>query len=339
MALPSIPTRTADTETKYRRRMRDLVLRSRRAMKIPEHEALDYRRFVGWLIVQKPTWSRPTWRQYKASVLFVLEQESQLRHDPIALEALEVLRPVDVEGCVARTRRTSGSKLKRFPLADYRKLREALRDHRSPWSPDLERWLGAALLTGLRPREWGQTEYIQVDGEDALRVTNAKATNQRAHGPTRTVLLGGLTDGERTLIREHVERSAVWAQAGQFQKFYQSCAATLSRLARTLWKNRPQHVTLYSTRHQFSADAKASGLTCEELAALMGHAVDVTATRHYGKKTAGTELVRVRPDPKEVARVRIVLQQRFEPRQPKIEAKAMPTPLRPRASGSDDRRS
>ena len=43
-----------------------------------------------------------------------------------------------------------------------------------------------------------------------------------------------------------------------------------------------------------------------EVAALLGHAVDTTAIKHYGRKTAGVDLVRVRPAPEDVARVRRV---------------------------------
>lgn len=330
MPLPAQPTRLPATETSYRQRMKTLIAQCRKMLTIPSHEVLDYRQFVGWLIVQKPHWSRPTWRQYKAAVVFSLEQELLLRRDAIAEEALERLRLEDVSGCLAKTRRTSGSKLKRFPLNDYKRITRQLREYPSPWSEDVQRWLAAAMLTGLRPREWGQTTYIDDEHEPRLLVQNAKNTNLRAHGPTRTILIKGLDQSERELIKEHIERAHQWSGAGQFTSFYQGCAATLSRLSRRLWPGRKQHVSLYSARHQFSADAKASGLTPEEIAALMGHAVDITATRHYGKKTAGTELVRVSPDPKEVARIRSVFQARFSPKQPKPSADIKMTPPVPR---------
>lgn len=338
MPLPSQPTRLPATEQSYRQRMKTLVAQCRAMLKIPAHEVLDYRQFVGWLIVQKPHWSRPTWRQYKAAVVFGLEHEVRLRRDPIAEEALETLRPEDVTGCLAKTRRTSGSKLKRFPIGDYKRIDRELTAHPSPWSEDVQRWLAAAMLTGLRPREWAHTTYVEDASEPSLIVQNAKNTNLRAHGPTRTILLKGLSEEERAIIRQHVERAREWEGPGQFTTFYQGCAATLSRLSRKLWPGRKQHVSLYSTRHQFSADAKASGLTPEEIAALMGHAVDVTATRHYGKKTAGTELVRVSPDPKEVARIRSVFQSRFTPRHPKLSqdtAPVIPTPKAYRPPSSD----
>jgi len=314
MPLPSQPSRTVSTEQAYKKRANSLVLRCRRELVLHPQEVLDDRRFVGWLINQKPLLSRPTWRQYKAAVVYKLQLASEKNFDPIAQEALESLLPEDVEGCVSTTKKTSGAKLKRFPMKDYRQLMRELSEHTNPWAPDLKNWLTAGLLTGLRPREWGQAKMTIRDGEPALVVVNAKATNHRAHGPTRTIMLGGLTDEERTIIKSHLERATMFAKTGEFQnRFYQGCAAVLARTVRQLWRKRGTgYVTLYSARHQFSADAKASGLLPEELAALMGHAVDTTATKHYGKKTAGMEMIRVRPDPKEVAKVRSALRATFK---------------------------
>lgn len=314
MPLPSRPARTVSTEQAYKKRTAVLKLRCRRELALHPQEHLDHRHFVGWLVTQKTLWSRPTWRQYKAAVVYVLEVEKEKNFDPIAQEALEALLPVDVEGCVATTKKTSGAKLKRFSTSDYHKIMRTLEEHPSPWAEDLQRWLTAGLLTGLRPREWGQAKMIMRDGEPALLVNNAKATNHRAHGPTRTIMLGGLTDEERAIIKKHIERALLFVKTNQFQnRFYQGCAAVLARTARRIWPKRQNgYVTLYSARHQFSADAKACGLLPEELAALMGHAVDTTATKHYGKKTAGIEMIRVRPDPKEVAKVRSAFKATFK---------------------------
>lgn len=311
MALPSRPTRTRQTQESYQRRSRDLVRRCREELNIHAHEALDYRRFVGWLITRKPEWSRPTWRQYKAAAVYTLEQQTEAGN-AIAQEALETLLPVDVDGCRTSTRKTSALKLKRLPLRDYRSLDRFLAENSGPWHQDLRRWLAGGMLTGLRPLEWGQTQYTHRLGEDALVVQNAKHSNNRAHGPSRTILLGGLTDEERALIKKHVERATEWKQADQYSRFYHGCAATLARVSRRLWPKRDKHPTLYSARHQFSADAKASGLTAAELAALMGHAVDTTAGRHYGRRVAGMEMLRVRPDPADVAKIRLVMQRNLE---------------------------
>lgn len=311
MGLPSRPTRNQQTQESYQRRSRDLVRRCREELGVHANEDLDYRRFVGWLIMHKPEWTRPTWRQYKAAAVYTLELKAE-SGSSIAQEALETLLPVDVDGCKSSSRKTSALKLKRLPLRDYRSIDRYLSEHSGPWHADLRRWLAGGMLTGLRPLEWGQCQYTQRLGEDALVVQNAKNTNNRAHGPSRTILLGGLTDEERQLIKRHVDRATEWKQADQYGRFYNGCAATLARVSRALWPKRDRHPTLYSARHQFSADAKASGLTSAELAALMGHAVDVTAGRHYGRRTAGLEMLRVRPDPDDVAKIRLVLQRNLE---------------------------
>jgi len=316
MPLNPHPTRNADTIQAYPKRVRTLIQRCRRALGVGPHDKLGHKQYVGWLINDRLNKSRPTWRMYKAASVYFLEQEIARDGDPEAEEALELLQSITSEGCVKTTMRTSGAKLKKFPLRDYRRLLDHLDDHPSPWSEDLGRWLSAGMLLGLRPVEWGQAEMILIQGEAALKVRNAKQTNNRAHGEFRTLLMGGLTDEERALVDRHVAQARAFAHAGEFAKFYQGCAATLARVVRQIWPRRPKKLTLYSLRHQFAADAKASGLTTEEIAALMGHAVDTTATQHYGRKSAGLEMVRVRPDPIEVARVRQVFKQRFPSQAP-----------------------
>jgi len=316
MPLPAKPTRTQQTEQAYRRRALELARRCRKELSIEAHERLDYRQFTGWLISQKHTWSRDTWRQYKASVVFFLTEMVQQHQDATAEEALESLTITGTDGCVKVTGQTSGNKLKRFPIQDYKKINAALSSMPGPWNEDLRRWLAAGLLTGLRPQEWGQTVWTYKQGEEALEIQNAKATNGRAHGTTRTLLLGGLSQAEKDLVKAHVERCQVWAQADQFPHFQRAVAGFFGRLGRKLWPKRAGRVTLYSARHQFSANAKASGFLPEEVAAMMGHAVDLTATKHYGRKVTGFEIVRIRPDPKEVERVRKLAWTKFQSPEP-----------------------
>jgi integrase len=327
MPLNPRPSRSVSTLKAYPSRALTLINRCRRQLLLSPHEPLDDRRLVGWLIHDKTRNGRSCWRQYKASIAHFLEQKIEHTPDPVAEEALALLMASTSEGCQKRTTKTSGSKLKKFPLRDYRRLVDHLEAHPSPWCEGLLDWLAAGLLTGLRPIEWGQCTLTTVQGETALVVDNAKATNARAHGPTRTLLLGGLDEEERQQIARHVERARGFADANDYERFRQGCAATLARTVRQIWPRRPKHATLYSLRHQFAADAKASGFSTEEIAALMGHAVDTTATQHYGRKSAGLEMVRVRPDPQEVARVRHVFKQRFEAPAPII--RPAPT-VRPR---------
>lgn len=336
MTTPTRPTRAPSTLKAYPIRARSLIQRCRRQLSVSPHDALDYRQLVGWLIQQKVTLNARSWRQYKASMVYFLEQEVLRDNDPVADEALNHLRGEGSEGSQKHTHKTSSTKLKKFPLRDYVRLTQYLDDHPDRWSEDLRRWLAVGLLTGLRPVEWGQSRLIASHEEPALLVQNAKATNNRAHGTHRTLLLGGLSDDERELIRAHVERAVDFRQAEQYARFMQGCATSLARAVRQIWPRRDRYPTLYSLRHQFSADAKASGLTMEELAALMGHAVNTTATQHYGRRSAGLEMVRVRPDPSEVARVRQAFKQRFETPMPAPRADLKNQPAVPRLRPTDD---
>jgi integrase len=313
MPLSSRPTLRESTKVSYLRRARDLLRQCRKELGIPPHARLDYRQLVGWMITKKPEWSRPTWRQYKASVLFFLGVE-QSENEPgigaMAADAADILTPEEANECLRTTRRTSGAKKKRFPLSDYKKLLQSMAAHKSQWAQDTERWVGATYLTGLRPTEWRGSALVTITvagvAVPALQVRNAKNSNQRAHGEFRHLILDALTQPEIQLLSEHIARAREWDQAGQYSVFQRGCAAALAQAHRRLWPRRVEHATLYSVRHQFAANAKASGLTREELAALMGHASNDTATQHYGRKKAGVELVRVRAHPDEVAKIRRV---------------------------------
>lgn len=94
-----------------------------------------------------------------------------------------------------------------------------------------------------------------------------------------------------------------------------SCGATLlHHTCLRLWGESGPHYALYSCRHQFILDAK-SIFSREEVAALAGHATDVTAQDGYAKrrkaKSSGIcELPT--PDPADVARVRRCVDKKFE---------------------------
>lgn len=307
------PTKEESTRRVYLSRTKELTRRCRKELNTPDHEILDLRQFVGWLIENKPIWARTTWRQYKASVVYFLETLIQEENDPIAQECYDMLIDVGVEGCVKKTKKTSGKKLKKFPIEDFNTIIYYLMNHvgDSKWYEALRRWLISGLLTGLRPVEWATAQISNISGETCLIVKNAKHTNGRAHGEYRTIILNDLTNDEIDIIKKHVEYCNEWNNADQFPSLYASCGRTLSKVCKLLWKKRSQYPCLYSARHQFSADAKASGLSREEIAALMGHAVDDTATKHYGKKTAGSSYTRVKPTIEDVLKVRQVYEQKY----------------------------
>jgi len=330
MALDGHPTRTLVTEQRYRRRGGALIRQCRRELGIPAHEDLDPRQLVGWMAGRRTQWAARTWRQYKAWMTYHLEHPAQV--DGVHAEALERLQRLGSEGCPRRSRRTSGLKPKQFSSQDRDRLRRWLEAHPSKWSDDLQRWLMVGALTGLRPEEWREAWIIDEQGEAVLRVRNAKHTNERAHGTWRHLRLGSLTTSEREQITLMIQRARLWSNAGEYERFYRGCAQLLAQTCRALWPRRVRQPTLYSLRHQFAADAKASGITSEAIGAMMGHAAADTNIRHYGRRVAGRDLVRVQAYAAEIKLVREPGGTAVHHEGPGRRAQPTPTPMpRPRA--------
>ena len=102
-------------------------------------------------------------------------------------------------------------------------------------------------------------------------------------------MLTDLNEDELNIIKQQIYNIKLFDKAGQYDRFYNDCIVQLNTANKAVFGNRNKNITLYSARHQFSANAKFSNKTKAEVAALMGHAVDATATIHYGKKQFGKQ--------------------------------------------------
>jgi integrase len=116
-------------------------------------------------------------------------------------------------------------------------------------------------------------------------VQNAKITQGRGVGLTRTLFLDDFTD-------EHISHLQWMTNAAQvvgkgdargFSALQARTVAMMYRTCRTLWPQRQNHYTLYTFRHQFLANAKGR-FDPVGVAALAGHATDETASKHYGRR-------------------------------------------------------
>lgn len=226
--------------------------------------------------------------------------------------------------------RTSSGRVKSIPRDHYYKLVNALAGRNGFHHHLAGAMLVAGRAFGLRPIEWLNAELrYHSDPEGGatrftLRVKNAKQSQERTFGPTRTLH----TDSNR--LQEYEVQAALhvinhfpaYARERILRKpelehdEVRLLDPTRNALRRTVeqigWKSQ---ITLYSARHQFAADAKASGVTLFELAAMMGHASIETAQTHYGARRSGwgtpdnegwasdDHHFRVLPDPEDLAAV------------------------------------
>jgi hypothetical protein len=297
-------TKTEETKQKYLLRTKQLIKRAKRELGLYEEENLDVRQLVVWLKEHKKNIKPSCWRQYKNSVIYYLETYEE--DQQAALEALEYLKEITSLGCVTYSEKTSSLKLKKISFEDWQKLDTFLKSKNNKWHEELICWLRASIITGLRPIEWKNTQFFFHNGKPALKILNAKRTNGRSHGENRTLILEEVSEEDIAIIKTHLNNVRTFNGMGEYEYFYRGCSIALYKACRKCWPRRKRHITLYSTRHQFSANAKSSGFSRAEIAAMMGHAVDITATIHYGRKKAGNEKVGILPVEDEVSKVRIV---------------------------------
>lgn len=296
-----IINKTEKTKEIYMERTQQLIRRAKKELDINANEEIDVRQFVIWLHEKKSTISKNTWRQYKSSVVYYLENHQDYE---ASTEALEYLKEKTSIGALTKTNKTSSLKLKKISFQDWEKLDNFLKTKNKKWYEQLRYWLRSSILTGLRPVEWKNAVMINHKGQPALRITNAKQTNGRSHGETRTLLLTNLKPEDITKIKTHLNNIRTFVGMDEYDYFYKGCSVALYKACRECWPKRKKHITLYSTRHQFSANAKSSGFNTLEVAAMMGHAVDITATIHYGRKLAGNESLGITPIEEEVLKIK-----------------------------------
>lgn len=88
-------------------------------------------------------------------------------------------------------------------------------------------------------------------------------------------------------------------QAGLSELYFRSLQREMHGLYNRFLEDHPENtqkrVTLYSTRHQCIANAKASKVNVFEIAAFFGHSSKDTSSRHYGKAWSGWSAFNYRP--------------------------------------------
>lgn len=300
-------TRTSNTESDYRKRAISLLERHNRETgkdwDLHPHDLLD------WLHNFRDGVSAAYWRRTKAALAWYL--------DTLGQSALsDSVRSVSTEGC-AKAKHTSANKKKSVTDEELGQLTKYLL---SPGASEISvasyYFFVSCLLTGMRPVEWSQCDF-EVDMDpltsevDAITIVvqNAKATNGRAHGKTRTLLFPStrVTPQEFQALINHWRFTERHLAAGTFATFQRDVGKKIQYAARKLWPRKRRRITLYSTRHQSMANGKSSGRPRAFIAAMHGHATDRTCGEHYGRKQYGKAgRVYAEVPEEEVARVRVV---------------------------------
>jgi integrase len=325
------PSRDLKTQAQYRKRYS--LLRRQCETQTDTH-ASSHVAYVNWLIGRRCELKASAFRLYRSASIFAMCEYAQgTTEAPIErvdrLEALSILQG-SRGGAVAESeqgdvqyagpKRTSGKKAKKVDLLEWNRLIESLNLSKSQYAEPICLLLRAGLYSGLRPCEWKHAalQYDIEAGAGTLTVVNGKCSNGRSHGATRTLLWKErgrefeavekwIAYLERTLPKNAVDRDTEW------DRLYKAWGRQLHSVAERLWPRRERRICFYTARHMFAAEAKKK-FSRIEVATLLGHATDATATMHYARPTRsgkGNVLFALpEPDPTEGTRVRQVFEAR-----------------------------
>lgn len=299
------PTRVDGTEFKYLKRAKVLVDRYGKET----GESIDkIEPFAHWLVtILQPTIVKSTWRYDRAALVFYLKDNDYNAN------SIFIINKLGNELCKKGSIVAGASKQKYLSDKDIEVIALELDSYKNKWDGLVLNWLEAAVVAGLRPSEW---ETALLKG-DCLVVINAKNTNGRCFGHERGLNLSNLDEASYDAIEKFLLRlkSLMNTKGYEFEYIYRQCRMRLRCITARLWPRKKKHPTLYSCRHQFSADMK-NIFSKKEVAALMGHGSDATATVHYGKKRDGNyRKNHVTPDPEQVALVKEELKKKEKSQQ------------------------
>jgi hypothetical protein len=188
----------------------------------------------------------------------------------------------------------------------------------SPNRQALVAYLQAGTLAGARFSEWPTAKFgpSEVTGfKFKLTLGNGKQGNGRAHGEVRTLLWEDLPADQVRFVKKWIEISAKAAEEGRYETLHGTLGDLMHRVTAKLFPKMKRRPTLSSVRDAAVARWKQAYIAEAEteegrrlgraiVAALMGHATDESATKHYARaRKGGGKYPIPRADPAEVARV------------------------------------
>jgi len=319
-----MPTRSLNTEQNYRER----------SARTAETENRKAGRKLSPVELVKALMQRnlqpSSIRQYRAAMTFTMTEAATIQPENAAsLNAAIALLSTwgsqeetrSKPGSQKETKRkpqTSQSKQKEGVERDLRRVRHAVLATESEHAEPLVALLNSGALTGVRFVEWPTATF----GPSAkpgfaweLTVANGKLSNDRGHGPARTLRWAFLPSYLVSHTKFWIAVAKRAEAQGRYDTLNDSLESLMRRVTQELFPRRLKHPTLSSVRHAAAARFKkayvATATTEEEMqlgramvAALLGHASDATATTHYARADSGTSQYPVPvPDPVEVARI------------------------------------
>ncbi|MBE0420503.1 hypothetical protein EI165_10260 [Pseudoalteromonas nigrifaciens] len=296
----SKPTKTDETKNAYLLRAKSITSHFQR--KVGRTMEPDDPEFIPYFLARTKNKSQSNWRQLKASMIHYFEVTGQ---NKLASKLLNM--EVNHEDTTSKSlfNLTSSKKKKSVSDAELKKIGKYLITTGGSSTPPaydkaLMCMFNGSIATGLRPVEWSTAEIIDVAPENIelappiLKVKNAKSTNGRSYGEYRYLGLSDLSEINMNFVRLAIRFCSnpvnKYGESITFPEFYKNCRGRFYNVINHVFnKPKDNRITLYSARHQFIANLKIAGYPLEEIACLVGHGNDLTASKHYGKRRVGNK--------------------------------------------------
>jgi integrase len=143
-------------------------------------------------------------------------------------------------------------------------------------------------ITGARPAEMLNIQCLE---KDIIFIEGAKKTEKGDRGLDRYLQV---TPKEWRLLNNAVTalRASDPGKAGTMHKVQ----SRVSTMAKALWPRRKTRLTLYTMRYAMGSDLKASGLSRQEIAYVMGHQ-SMQSVDKYGNRRSGSGKTPIKPAP------------------------------------------
>ncbi|TAM50789.1 MAG: site-specific integrase [Nevskiaceae bacterium] len=194
---------------------------------------------------------------------------------------------------------TSSEKAHGIRVSTQRKVLNVLSQNDTEASRFVALWSTVSLYLGLRPCEYETAIFSTAeDGTGTVTVHNAKATNGRGNGRSRTLVMPAEHRAVTEACQDFFSQLQARMRNGEsFKHIYLAASTTLRRAVKHA-KLKGKSPTLYTFRHQFAANLRRSHRDLDEIAALMGHLSDQTNLKYYGSRGIGqaTSYVKARPE-------------------------------------------
>jgi hypothetical protein len=340
------PQRSAETIADYQREAGRLVAQYMREN--PEEEPRDPLIQTGFWFLNSPgRWADSSIRIF--ALALQQEIEGMLEYDtfdPDSREAhllrrLKKDRPASIKKIAkskkakevshqkkvaAKKMKTAAKKKERRKSLPMRELRALVRHFRS-MDDDFSLWIAGYIVIASR-LGWRPGEILDLRREGSfIRAGAEKFTNGRGLTDTCEIDIGAYFERSRLIKRACLasELNRWIADIRKWEAYYGGRPELQdninSRLATACENCEIERVCTYTFRHVAISCMKASGFTCAEIAVIINHASDRTATEHYGKRRHGIKRAKkmLRFDQSRLPLVRIRAR-RFD-RSPKLSMK------------------